>query len=129
MTELVLDGRRISCFADFVTEFNRAFGEIHGGPEWSGEDFNELDDFLEHATPVTLRWTHSDESRKRLGYRAMTEWWKASLGRSMKNFPTHEFMHERSKQGIDESETNQGRTLFEYICWQIEQPCCKIVLE
>lgn len=129
MNELVLDGRCITCYADFITEFNRAYCGIHGGPEWSGQDFNELDDILEHAAPVTLRWTHSDVSRNSLGYHAMTEWWKASLSRTIKNFPTHEFMHEWCNQGIDESESNQGRTLFDYICWQIEQPGCKLVLE
>lgn len=129
MTELVLDGRCISCFGDFVTEFNRCYCRIYGGPEWSGLDFNELDDFLEHAAPVTLRWTHSEVSRKNLGYRAMREWWIDSLNRSRNKFPTHEFMHEWCSQGIHESESNQGRTLFEYICWQIEQPCCKILLE
>lgn len=129
MTVLVLDGRRISCFGDFVIEFNRAYCGIFGDPEWSGQDFNELDDFLEYAAPVTLRWTHSDLSREALGYQAMTEWWKASLSRSRKNFPTHEFMHQWFIEGIDESESSHGRTLFDYICWQIEQPCCKILLE
>ena len=47
--EMIIDGGRFCDYEGFVGEFNRAYLAVFGGPPWDGEDFNDLDDFLDQV--------------------------------------------------------------------------------
>ncbi len=129
MAEFVLDGRRFNNFAEFVAEINRACGSSLQGRVWDGEDFNDLDEYLKGASPVSIRWTYSKESKDNLGYEEMREFWEETLRICLREIPWLKKMQEEFKERIEEASSNKGRTLFEYLFQQLERSNFKIVLE
>ena len=83
--QLVLDGLRIQCFSDFVTEFNKAYKDAFGncawnvGPDWDG-CLLDLDNFLE-APPetISIHWLNSKQAQANLGYEKLVDYLEDGL--------------------------------------------------
>jgi hypothetical protein len=125
--ELIIDGSHFSDYAGFVQEFNRAYVALFDGPTWDGESFDDFDDFLEAARDttgerLTIRWLNSQKSRADFGYEAMAAYWSWALERvpvGALSPAGYELLSRRHHERIDRARAGHGRTLFEWMVWQI----------
>jgi hypothetical protein len=69
----LIDGERFDDFAGFVDEFNRVFCSRFDAT-WNG-NLDAFHDYLNWPERrYRLVWSHSERSRRRLGYREMERW-------------------------------------------------------
>ena len=121
--ELLIDGSRFCDYQGFVAEFNRAYLAVFGGSPWDGDDLNDFDDFVEAAGQrLTIRWINSQKSISDLGHAEMADYWS----KAMASIPgwalaaaSHQHMVRRHQEMIDQAAAGQGRTLFEWLVFQI----------
>ena len=124
--ELIIDGNRFSDYDGFVEELNRAYLTAVGGIPWNGE-IDDLHEILEttrdrEGEPLTIRWINSRKSASVLGHNEMAEFWR----RSMANIPAavyspdgYQLVLGWYQERLDQAMARQGRTLFEYLVWQV----------
>jgi hypothetical protein len=132
--EIVIDGDRFSDFHGFIEEFNRAYLPHFGGPSWEG-DVSEIDDLLEIARnalgkPLAIRWVNSQKSRSNLGHGAMAQF----MAREIANIPewamgpeSYKLIRSGYQKSLDEAAAGHGRTLFEWLVWQIHDESGELV--
>ena len=132
--QLVLDVSRISCFTDFVGEFNAAYKDAFGecewnhGPDWDG-DLNDLDCFLEAPQErISIRLTNASQARENLGYEQMVEFWEDGLATSVQRFPNVTFLHDETRQSIENAKNRIGPTMFDYLVDLLSHPNCTLTL-
>lgn len=125
--ELIIDGSQFSDYEGFVEEFNRAYLPMFGEPPWDGASFLELDEYLEAAQGangerVSLRWINSQKSRSDLGHEEMAKFWLRTIAKIPRwSFSPagNEFIRRGYEELLGQARAGQGRTLFEWIVWQI----------
>jgi hypothetical protein len=130
--EMMIDGARFCDYAGFVEEFNRAYALAVGAStsdwnaSWDG-DITDLHELLEatievRGKPLTIHWTNSQKSIFDLGHREMAEFWRQSIESipaAVFSPASYQLVHGWNQERLDQAETGQGRTLFEYLVWQI----------
>jgi hypothetical protein len=124
--ELVVDGTRFSDYDGFVREFNRAYLAVFGGPPWDGE-ISDLHDLLESAREgagecLTIRWINSKKSSADLGHEEMAEFclqYIASIPEGVFSPASYRLVHGWNQESLDQARAGQGRTLFEWLVWQM----------
>ena len=124
--ELVIDGGKIDDYDGFVREFNHAYLDVFDGPPWDGEisDLHELLDAVEEVDGERLivRWLNSQRSRYVLGHEQMAEFWSRSLAKIPKDVFSpdgFQLVHGWRTESLEQAKAGLGRTLFEYLVWQI----------
>ena len=126
---LLIDGDRFCDYDGFVEAFNRAYLAAFGGPPWDGVSFVDFDDFLKAAAEaaggrVTIRWINSRKSRSELGHGEMAKLWSRKLAHIPRwafSPPGNELLSRGYRERIDQAAAGQGRTLFEWLVWQIRE--------
>ena len=124
--ELVIDGSHIRDYDDFMREYNRAYRAVFGGLPWNGE-ISDLHEFLEAVREgagerLTIRWTNSQRSSADLGHEQMAEFWLrslASIPESAFSPGGYQLVYGWKQESLDQARAGEGRTLFEYLGWQI----------
>ena len=127
--ELLIDGGRFCDYDGFVEEFNRADLAAFGGPPWDGVSFIDFDDFLKAAAEaaggrVTIRWINSRKSMSDLGHEEMAKLWsrkRAQVPAWAFSPASTELLSRGYQERIDQATAGQGRTLFEWLVWQIRE--------
>jgi hypothetical protein len=144
--ELLIDGERFRDYAGFVAELNRAYSAAFGDPPWDGEcfdDFCDLDDFFfdlfdsfdeklaGSGKRLTVRWVNSERSKAELGHREMVEYWSRSLAGIPDGVTPacRQLITERYQALLDEAAVGRGRTLFEWLVFQIGDGLVDLSLE
>lgn len=128
--ELVIDGGRFRDYDGFVAELNRAYVAAFGGTPWNGEDFNDLDDFLNApAERLSIRWTECRKSAAELGYDAMAACWSQSLSRCRAAFPDVPSLHQDYQAKLDDAVAGRGPTLFDWLVIQLSPENVDLTLE
>jgi hypothetical protein len=121
--ELIIDGARFCDYGGFVEEFNRAYVPRYGDPPWDGEDIEHFHDMLEGTgDPLRVRWIDSAKSASELGHAEMAKYWRRVLA----NIPQwalspagYELLRGANQEKLNQAEAGEGRTLFEWIVFQI----------
>jgi hypothetical protein len=121
--ELVIDGARFDNYDGFVEEFNRAYLAAFGGAPWDGVSFVDFDDFLTAVKgQLTIRWINSEKSKSDLGHEEMAKHWSrrfAAIPAWSFSPATNEILSRDYQERIDQATAGQGRTLYEWLVWQI----------
>jgi hypothetical protein len=130
--ELLIDGSRFCDYEGFVEEFNRAYMAAFGAspPDanapWDGE-ISDLHDLIETTGEgggerLTIRWIHSRKSASELGHGEMAEFWRRSVARipaAVFSPDAYQLVYGWNQERLDQAEAGRGRTLFEYLVWQM----------
>ncbi|MCC2668902.1 MAG: hypothetical protein K0Q72_1373, partial [Armatimonadetes bacterium] len=87
-------------------------------------DFHDLVEAAQDATeePLTIRWIHSEKSISELGYEEMAKYWsrKLALLATCGFSPSgYEAICRGYLERLDLAKAGQGRTLFEFLVWQL----------
>jgi hypothetical protein len=124
--DLIINGDQFSDYEGFVDAFNGAYLPGVGEPAWKGE-ISDLHEILEAAwdatgEPLTIRWIHSRKSMSDLGHEEMAGFWL----RHLKSIPeevfspaSYQLIRGRNQEMLYQARAGKGRTLFDYLVWQI----------
>ena len=135
VSEFIIDGRRIRDYDGFVHEFNRGYAAAFGSERWDGlpwdgeiSDLHELLEAAEEAADLatgerlSIRWLNSRESRSVMGHEHMVQFWTRSLERipeSAFSPASYQLVCGWQQERLRQARAGEGRTLFEYLVWQI----------
>jgi hypothetical protein len=129
--ELIIDGNHIRDYDSFVREFNRAYLAVFGGVPWDGvpwdgeiADLHELlgTDGEAVGERLSIRWVNSQKSRSELGHEQMAEYWLrslASIPEAAFSPSSYQLVYGWKQERLNQARAGEGRTLFEYLVWQI----------